>query len=118
MTRHRERTVSVWIVAAGATLAASVLYAVQIGAGIAVKNELKQTCHAHLPLAIAQYFWVTMLLAGIGLISSVLAFSISTRRWARLSAVVVALVCVVVFAAGWYGFSERNDWIGPLCSNL
>jgi cell division protein FtsW (lipid II flippase) len=115
---HRRRGLLVWVIAAVATAAAVVLYGVQIAAAISVRDELQRSCDSHPPLAIAQYFWVTMLLSAIGVVTALASATFASRRLIRFVAVALLLVCGVLFLLACYGFSVRNDTIGPLCTNL
>ncbi|MGJ0119629.1 hypothetical protein ACQ7HM_10525 [Williamsia sp. MIQD14] len=105
-------------VAAIATAAAAVLYGAQIAAAISVRDEMRRTCDPHPPLQIAQYFWVTMLLSAVGVVAAIVVLASTRRRLTLFAGVVLLLTCGLLFLLGWYGFSARNDTLGPLCSNL
>lgn len=112
------RTRAALAVAAIATAAAAVLYGAQIAAAISVRDEMRRTCDTHPPPEIAQYSWVTILLSAVGLVAAIVVLASSRRRLTLFAGVALLLIDGALFALGWYGFSVRNDTLGPLCSNL
>lgn len=107
-----------WTIAGVATIATCALYTVQLAAAIVLHNELRQTCRSHPPLEIAQYFWITLLLAAIGVVAAATTIVSTSRRSAHTMATILLLISGLVLLLSWYGFTTRGDWIGPLCSNL
>lgn len=61
---------------------------------------------------------MTSLLSAVGLVAAIVALASTRQRLTLFAGAALLLICGVLFLLGWYGFSVRNDTIGPLCSNL
>jgi len=107
-----------WTITGVATIAACALYGVQIAAGVELRNQLQRTCHSHRAPELAQYFSATMMLAAMGAVAGVAAVSATSRPLTRFATAIPVLACCARFLLSWYGFTTRDDEIGPLCSNL
>ncbi len=112
-----SRTV-LWVLAVSMTVASATLYGFQIAQDLAVQDEMRRTCDSHATPGLIDLIRINAVLGLIGVVCAGLSAAFSRRWSARAFAIVLAVVCGVLFLTGVYGTATRTDVLAPLCTNL